>query len=152
MQAPMSYEVERGKPLPSKNHAFAQCFLLGALSRYKDEYTVFSELSLELDGVPLVPDISVYPKMPIDWRHDELQLTMPPALVIEILSANQPVDDLVKRANHYFAAGVRSCWIVQPSSRTIAVLSPGKKPERYSSGVVADPETGIEVAVDEVFP
>lgn len=147
----MTYQEERGKPMPSKNHAIVQSFLTGALYSHRDKFTVLSELSLELDGTPLVPDISVYPKMPVDWHNDEIKLTEAPTLVIEILSPTQPLDELVKKADTYFAAGVKSCWIVQPSLETIVVLSPGTKPEHYSSGVVVDPATGIEVSVDEIF-
>lgn len=90
--------------------------------------------------------------MPVDWHNDEVKLTEVPTLVIEILSPTQALDDLVKKADAYFAAGAKSCWIVQPSLETIVVLSRDRKPEHHSSGVVVDPATGIEVSVDEIFP
>jgi Uma2 family endonuclease len=149
--ATSTYEEERGKPMPSKNHGIVQSSLICALMQRRDEFTVISELSLELDGQPLVPDISVFSKLPVDWRNDEIKLTDAPTWVIEILSPTQAVDDLIKKAGIYFGAGVESCWIVQPSFEMIAVLVPNKKPEIYTSGIVVDPSTGIEVSIEEIF-
>jgi len=44
------YEIERGKPIPSLNHGIIQsnlCFAI--LAKYRKEYSVISELSVELD-------------------------------------------------------------------------------------------------------
>jgi Uma2 family endonuclease len=147
-----SYEEERGKPVPSKNHAIVQSYLILALMQHRDKFTILSELSLELNGEPFVPDISVFSKLSIDWHNDEVKLTDPPSLAIEILSPTQAVDDLVKKADTYFAAGVESCWIVQPSLETIVVLTPNAKPEFHSTGLVVDPATKIEVSVTDIFP
>lgn len=144
------YEEERGKPRPSKNHAIVQHRLGVRLSHYEDRLTILPELSLELGGKPMVPDISVYPKLDIDWYNDEVQLTDPPQLVIEILSPRQPLDDLVRKAQAYLAAGVKSCWIVQPVLRSIVVLRPDEKPITHSDAV-NDPTTGIEISVDKLF-
>lgn len=151
VEALTEYEVERGKPMPSTNHALAQFYLLAALTRYSDRFTILPELSLDLGGQPLVPDVSVYPRFEVDWQHDEVKKTDPPLLVIEILSPNQSLDELVRKADAYFAGGVRACWILQPSFEAIAVLEPGEKPKVYTSGEVNDPATGIAVQVEEVF-
>ncbi len=146
-----AYEEERGKPMPSKNHALVQSCLAGVLFKYRDKVTVLSELSLELDGQPLVPDVSVFPKLSVDWHNDEIKMTEPPSLVIEILSPTQPLDDLVKKADVYFAAGVKSCWIVQTSLKTIVVLTPDQTPVFHLSDDVTDPGTGVAVSVGEIF-
>jgi Uma2 family endonuclease len=145
------YEQERGKPMPSTNHAVAQFNLILALQRYKDRYSILPELSLELAGRPLVPDISIYPKLAIDWRHDEVKKTEPPLMVIEILSPKQSLDEVVRKADAYLEGGVQSCWVVQPVLETIAVLLPGEKPKVYSTGEVTDPPSGITVKLEEVF-
>ncbi len=145
------YEEERGKPLPSKNHGIVQSSLICALKDRRDELTIISELSLELDGQPFVPDVSVFPKLPVDWHNDEIKLTDPPSWVIEILSPTQALDDLVKKADAYFAAGVQSCWIVQPALKLVVALAPDRDPEFYSSGTAVDPATGIAIPVEEIF-
>ncbi len=147
------YEQERGKPMPSWNHGLAQAYLTAAiLRRYEQEYLVVTELSLELaEGRPLVPDISIYPKSPNDWQHDVVQKTEPPLTVVEILSPRQGMDELIHKADAYFEAGVKSCWIVQPMLESVAVLRPGAKPKVYTAGAVTDPATGITVETGEIF-
>ncbi|MCP4661391.1 MAG: Uma2 family endonuclease [bacterium] len=146
-----NYEQERGKPMPSKNHGLVQLFLGVAFSRHEEQYTIIPELSLELGGRPLVPDLCVYPKLPIDWLHDEIKMTEPPLTVVEILSPTQGMDELIRKADAYFQAGVKSCWIVQPIFGVIAVLVPGQKAQLATAGEVKDPITGITVMVEEIF-
>ncbi len=145
------YELERGKPTPSTNHAVAQLYLIAALLRYEKEFSILPELTLELDGQPFVPDISIYPRLDINWRHDEIKKTEPPLTVIEILSPKQALDDLVQKAASYLEAGVKSCWIVQPVFESIVVLLPGDELKTYSEGEVTDPPTGIKVKIGEIF-
>jgi Uma2 family endonuclease len=150
-QEPITYETERGKPTPSANHAVVQAYLTAAFLRFDDKYSILPELSLELGGVPSVPDISVYPKLDLDLRHDRIKMTEPPLLTVEILSPTQSLDDLIRKAYDYLEAGVPSCWVVQPILQSIVVLSPGEKPAIYSSGDVTDAGTGITVNVEEIF-
>ncbi len=146
-----NYEQERGKPMPSKNHGLVQLYLGSALLRHEEQYTIIPELSLELGGRPLVPDLCIFPKQPTDWRHDAVKMTEAPLTVIEILSPRQPMDQLIDKADVYFEAGVKSCWIVQPLLEVVAVLEPGKKAEFFTAGEITDPATGITVKVEEIF-
>jgi Uma2 family endonuclease len=150
-QIATDYESERGKPMPSRNHSMAQFYLTLAFSPYQDKYSILPELSLELGGNPLTPDICVYPKLASDWRHDEIKMTDPPLTAVEILSPTQGIDDLVRKSDAYFAAGVKSCWIVLPAVKGIAVLQPGEDVTVYSKGELNDPATGITVKVEEIF-
>ncbi|MGI9174544.1 MAG: Uma2 family endonuclease [Rhodothermales bacterium] len=150
-EALSDYERERGKPMPSKNHSFVQFRLVVALSRYSADYSILPELSLELDGRTLVPDISVFHKDAPDWRHDEIRVEEAPLLAIEILSPRQAMQDLAEKFEAYFAAGVKACWLVQPMLKTIAVFAPESDVRVHTEGVVKDPETGIEVALEEIF-
>ena len=44
------YELERGKPIPSKLHGYVQSKLISNLDKlYGDKYSLFSELSLQLN-------------------------------------------------------------------------------------------------------
>jgi len=151
VQTLSEYEVERGKPMPSLNHSAVQTSLIVAFSRHLEKYSILSELSLELDGTPYVPDISVYPRISVDWQHDHVKQTDPPLTVVEILSPTQSLDALIRKAEAYFEAGVRSCWIVQPVVESIVVLEPRKKLKVHASGEVVDPPTGITVKIEEIF-
>ncbi len=143
------YEAERGKPMPSRNHSLAQTNLIVALVR-GGEHSILSELTLDLP-MELTPDISIYPKLPVDWRHDEIRMSEVPTTVIEILSPTQGMDELSKKADAYFEAGVQSCWIVAPMLQVISILQPDGQTQTFSSGEVRDPTAGITVTVEEVF-
>ncbi len=151
VQTLSDYELERGKPMPSRNHAAIQAVLSAALLRYEDDFSVLSELSLELNGRPFVPDLAIYPRLDMDLLHDEVKRTEPPLQVIEILSPTQALNELVGKAEDYFNEGVKSCWIVQPIQHAVAVLEPGQLPRVLTTGEVTDPVTGITVTVEEVF-
>lgn len=145
------YERERGKPLPSLNHSITQTRLILALSEYEPEYTIFSELTLDLDGFCITPDLSVYPKMEIDFTQDQVRMTEPPLLAVEIESPTQSTQDLVDKARQMIEAGTQSCWIVQPSLQTITVLTGDLKPKTFTEGTVDDPATDITVTLEEIF-
>ncbi len=147
------YEIERGKPMPSKNHATIQMTLGAALfNRYRNQYSILSELSLELPGQPATtPDICVYPRLSVNWTHDESKMTTPPLLAIEILSPTQGMQDIMDKFESYFQGGVKSCWLVQPFLETVTVFSPDMKRRVFAGGDVIDAATGISVSIDDIF-
>jgi Uma2 family endonuclease len=155
--APASdYERERGKPMPSLNHSVAQTHLILALAAYRDRFMTLSELTLDLgDNGPMTPDLSIYPPLEIDFTDDEVRMTEPPLVAVEILSPTQPADDLVQKAKRLLAAGVQSVWIVMTPVQTITVFTgvPGALAQTtYRVGeTLTDPATGIEVALADVF-
>lgn len=56
--AETDYEIQRDKPMPSRNHSYIQSRLNIALGQhYLDKFDFFSELNLSPPGVkPSVPD------------------------------------------------------------------------------------------------
>ena len=147
------YELERGKPMPSTNHAFIQDNISFQFNlRYRNEYKLMPELSLDTPGKGTVPDIAIYPKFDIDLRHDVIKTDKPPLVTIEILSPEQKLQDLVDKTYRYFEFGVKSCWIVLPSLKTIMVYS-GVDTFEYIKGDVSlrDPNTGFELSLSEIF-
>ncbi|MBI2949010.1 MAG: Uma2 family endonuclease, partial [Verrucomicrobia bacterium] len=113
LEKPLSYEEERGKPMPSFNHGAIQANLIVEFARQRD-FRVCSELSLELGGKPLTPDLSIYPREPLKLRHDEIKRLDAPLLVVEILSPTQGYQSVMDKVAAYFENGVKSCWIVSP--------------------------------------
>ena len=145
------YERERGKPPPSRAHGYTQANLAIALSAFRDQYTVFSELTLELDGREIIPDLSVYPKTDVDLVNDEVRATDPPLLAIAIATATQNTQDLIERVEFLLDAGVQSCWLVQPPLRTVTVFPGSMYGTTVSSGAVTDPVLDIEVSLKAIF-
>lgn len=146
------YELERGKPMPSKNHSLLQSLIGSAiLFKYKDQYSVLSELSLQFGSKPFTPDLCIYPKMTPDWFQDEIKVTEPPLTAIEILSPTQGAENFSDKFNAYFAAGVQSCWFVQPMMQTIFVISPDKKISVFHDDTLTDSANGIFLDLKEIF-
>jgi Uma2 family endonuclease len=146
------YELERGKPMPSFNHAVVQTRLITILSRIiSGDLLILSELTIELESGPLTPDICIYPDQEVNWVHDKIRMSEPPLLVVEILSPKQYLSDLMEKMELYFAAGVKSGWLVQPSLRSIAVFTPDMDSTVYTSGELTDPALGITINLDEIF-
>lgn len=148
-----SYEIERDKPMPSKNHAYIQDNLSFAFNlRYRKEYKLLHEISLDTPDKGTVPDMAIYPKFALDVRHDVIKISEPPLVTIEILSPEQKLQDLVDKTYRYFAFGVKSCWIVLPTLKTIMVYSDVDTFE-YIKGdtVLKDPNLGFELSINEIF-
>lgn len=146
------YELERGKPMPSKNHSQLELRISALLLQYADQYTIMPELSLELTTGKATPDICIYPKLTFDWLNDEVRMTEPPITTIEIISPRQIIDDVTQKIIHvYFTAGVKSSWVVIPMFQTIHILTPDKQVSTFTSGTLHDPATGIELPVGEIF-
>ncbi len=148
------YEIERNKPMPSKNHSMVQGNLIFALKTiYRKTYTVLSEIDIIMPEKPnTVPDIAIYPKLKIDFFEDEMGMTQMPLTAIEIISPSQTDTELIKKINRYFNAGVKSCWLVNPAFQAIYVYSEIGKYQFFNSGMIlSDPATGIELPLSEIF-
>jgi Uma2 family endonuclease len=150
-QTESEYEKERGKPFPSVNHSLLQIRLSVSLFQYKPEYTVLSELALELDGKRFTPDLCVYPQLEVNFQEDVVRMEEPPLLAVGIVSPFQSTQDVVDKITDMLDAGVQSCWLVQPAMETITIYTEGEKPHTVSTGTVTDPATDIEVEVSEIF-
>lgn len=145
------YERERGKPSPSLLHSVTQTNLLRQLVEYRPDFQPLSELTLRLGDRELTTDLSVYRDLDVDFTQDEIRMTEPPVLAIEISSPTQGIQDLVDKARFLMEHGVESCWIVQPPLRTITVFTPDMESTTYSSGTVTDPATDVELDVEDIF-
>ena len=150
LEKPLSYEDERGKPMPSFNHGAVQANLIVQLSRNPD-FRVVSELTIEFQGKNYTPDISIYPRQPINFRHDDIRRDDPPLMVVEIFSPTQGHQEILDKVDVYFRNGVKSCWIVSPPFRTITILTRDGKEESHHTGTATDPATGLTADLAAVF-
>ncbi|MFN8356848.1 MAG: Uma2 family endonuclease [Spirosomataceae bacterium] len=150
---PSEYEVERGKPMPSKNHSFIQANLVFELTvRYREQYRFGSEMSLRLDDWAAVPDVCIYPTMPLDILHDEISMTTPPLCTVEILSPTQSLTELITKAEKYLQLGVQSCWLVIPEFKNIYVFDQHLNYEIYRAhDTLQDPVLSISLPLQGVF-
>ena len=148
------YELERNKPMPSKNHSIVQGNLIFELkTRYRETYSFLSEVDILMPSKPnCVPDIAIYPKLTFDFLDDEIAMSEMPLTAIEIVSPSQSDSDILKKINRYFNAGVQSCWFVMPGFRAISVYSSINNYEFFTSDMILiDPATGIELPLGDIF-
>ncbi|MDW8467389.1 MAG: Uma2 family endonuclease [Chloroherpetonaceae bacterium] len=145
------YELERGKPVPRLRHSILQHRLDVAFARYDAQFSILPEIDLELGGKLFVPDVCVYPKQQVSWVGEEGPMREPPLLAVEILSQSQTMEQLFSRAQAYLDAGTSSVWLVVPPAQTVFVLKPNAKPQPFTTGIIKDERTGIELNVEELF-
>ena len=148
------YELERGKPMPTFNHAYMQANLLAELRmRYRKTHTILSELNLTMPERPdAVPDIAIYLKLPVDFLHDITSMTAMPLTVIEIISPSPSQEEMLTKFERYFNAGVQSCWLVMLTLQAIAVYSEVGKYQFFTADkMLIDSTTGIELLLSEVL-
>lgn len=119
---------------------------------YKKKYRVASELSLDLSDWLSVPDICIFPKMPLDLQNDEVAMMQAPLCTVEIISPSQSLTELVAKARDYFGHGVKSCWIVLPPLGNIYVF---RSPDEYdifrATETLYDSVLDISIPLSEVF-
>ena len=147
---PLSYEEERGKPMPSRNHGRVQANLTVEFFS-QQQFSIYNELTLTMGGVDYTPDISVYPREAADYRHDEVTRAELPLVAIEILSPSQSHQAVLEKAEVYLRHGVKSCWIVSPPFRTVTIILPDGREEVFHRGAVKDPIVGLTADLSKVF-
>ena len=147
------YELERGKPMPSVNHSIVQANMVFELkTRYREQFRFMSEINISVADRVMVPDIGIFPKMPVDMANDSIIAPQLPLTTIEILSPAQAFDELVDKVRAYFEAGVKSCWIVMPKAQAVFVYSaPGQYEFFHKAETLVDSATGIELLLAPLF-
>lgn len=147
------YETERGKPMPSKLHSvITQRLTVFLVNRYGDKFEILPELTLDTHGERTTPDIAICEPEAIDFSKDEVKRKEPPLATIEILSPTQILQTLLDKTNEYFSFGVKSCWVILPTLKTIYVYSAPYQFEVFSPGdEVFDAKLDIRLPIDTLF-
>lgn len=147
------YEIERGKPMPDKNHALIQgnlFFLIRLL--YGEKYTVLPEINLDLPIRERVPDLAIYPVIQFNPDENEIRMKQAPLCAVEILSTKQDLSELMTKRAEYFTGGVLSYWLVLPALYTIYVFHSATEYQIFSGkDKLQDAKLGIELQLEEVF-
>jgi Uma2 family endonuclease len=144
-----TYEIERNKPMPSRNHGKLQ-MRIGRLllNQYENRFDIVSEPTLQMLERPRVPDLAFFNVQQSDWFDDETKITEVPQGVIEILSPSQSEQELISKFPPYFNLGVKTVWLVVPVFQTIYVFD---SPRSYQTFTIANPilkDTILDVELD----
>ncbi len=136
---------------PSYHHAYLSSNLIAALHQLKT-YSVFSKLTLQIEGKDYTPDICLYLKKPMNFAGgDILRMTELPLLAIEVLSPTQGTQEVIDKFKIYFAAGIKSCWLIIPPAQTIVVYASSEQAKTFSSGELIDDVMSIQLSLKEIF-
>ena len=136
---------------PSKLHSYLQSNLDGALRQFP-QFTVFLNLTIDINGVDYIPDVCVYPKMSINYAEpDEIRMTDLPVMAVEIVSPTQTIQEVLDKFPNYFQAGIRSCWLLVPQTTTITVYTAPGQGQIFKTGDVVDSVLDIRVPLDQIF-
>ena len=74
-----------------------------------------------------------------------------PKLVIEVISPRQGALSIVEKFQAYFALGVPSCWLVDPTTTVVSVYHPNQPPKTFAAGDVIDPVVNLQLPLAEIF-
>mgnify|MGYP002065624277 CR=1 FL=1 len=61
------------------------------------------------------------------------------------------VNEITDKFEIYLQAGVKSCWLVIPPTKTVVLFHDMHHPVSCSTGQFADPIMGLEVSLEEIF-
>ncbi|BAY98138.1 hypothetical protein NIES37_20860 [Tolypothrix tenuis PCC 7101] len=159
----VTYELVDGQAIPKmspkKFHSkLTRAFLnlIEELSQGKGE--VCPELAIALtrhgkDWVP-TPDLLYISneRLPADWE-EEGTCSVPPDLVIEIISPGQTFGQMIAKAKDYLDANVLRVWVVDSKARSITVFYPDAPPKTFMGDeLLTDPLfESWEFTVEQVF-
>jgi len=150
--------------MPSRNHSFTQARLTSLLSN-DERFTPFIELSLDASQTDLtqfglkikeeiIPDICLYPEsVGFNDEDDEQKMQEMPLVTIEILSPKQAISDILAKFKAYFALGIKSCWLIVPSLKTVAVYSQPSHFRTFGTDTteVIDEIMDIRLPIQKIF-
>ncbi|MBD2387264.1 Uma2 family endonuclease [Cylindrospermum sp. FACHB-282] len=149
----ITYELIDGQAIPKmppkKYHSKLTRALINLIEELcEGKGEVYPELAVALtrrgrDWAP-TPDLLYisYQRLPADWE-EEGACSVPPDLVIEIISPGQTFGQMAAKAQDYLAAKVLRVWVVDSQARSISVFYPDAPPQTYM---------GDELIKDSLFP
>jgi Uma2 family endonuclease len=136
---------------PSFHHAYLSSNLIALLHKF-EQYSIFSELTLQINGKDYIPAISVYYKTKVNFlAGDIIKMTEMPLLAVEILSPSQGMQEMLDKFEIYFGAGIKSCWLVVPIPQSVIVYSSLQRAKTFYQADVADEIIGITLSFSELF-
>jgi len=88
-------------------------------------------------------------------NRDNLKVSQMPLLAVEILSPMQGTEDIFAKFRAYFALGIKSCWLVDPTLQTITVCASPRTTElnvyKVTDQEVIDNVVDIHLPLSKIF-
>lgn len=153
-------EEQEYDDMGSYNHSTVQANLAFVFKQLGN-YSVAIELSLDSSSLDptlyrvkdeLIPDVCIYPKRDLSIPFDILKMAEMPLLVVEVLSPRQFIASLLEKFKAYFALGVNSCWLVEPTTRTVHVYASMTQWQTFAADdTIHDPVLNSRIPCSEIF-
>ena len=126
-------------------------FVLRQIGNYADDHDLGlvgpgdSPFRLRL-GLVRVPDVSFvsWERIPNEVFPNDAIASLIPDLAVEVLSKSNTAAEIELKLNHYFEAGVRAAWVIDPVTQTAVLYS-----SRSRSKVI---DIGGELTAPKVIP
>lgn len=152
----ITYELIEGEAVPKMSPKRFHSRVTLALSLLLDEWNQTQETKGEVgiewavtlkrkgkDWCP-VPDLLYISHQRLQSvPFDDVACTIPPELVIEIISPDQSFSDLSEKAVDYLNAGVNRVWIIDSPVKKVTVFYPDSPPQTQSND---------DTLADEILP
>jgi len=135
--------------LGEKDHSTIQRYLtvLFAIKRAEWGVEVFPELRTQTKATNFrVPDVLVVRT----GERFERYVTQPPLIAIEILSPEDSLSDMEKKATEYRLFGAENIWVIDTDPRIAYTYASGRLEEVRTCELTV-PETPIRVVLSEMF-
>lgn len=102
----------------------------------------------------LAPDVAFVRRERMPKRRGPGYFPGPPDLAVEVMSPNDRMPAVLKKAKSWLEHGARSVWIMNPKRRTVAVHGADGTSTTFHVGdtVVDEVVPGFRVRVAELFP
>jgi len=159
----ITYELVDGQAIAKVSHTFFHSKLTRVLLYLLDNWSedkgeIYPALAVVLtrrgkNWVP-TPDLLYISNenLPADWDEDGA-CSVPPDLVIEIISPGQTFGQMAAKAKDYLDAKVLRVWVVDSKARSITVFYPDAAPQTYMGDELLTDSlfAGLEFTVEQVF-
>jgi Uma2 family endonuclease len=148
-----AYEIERGKPMPNLTHGSLQLNIGFELKlNYGSKYRIASEVALDTPFHSTTPDVLLYANRELNFVNEVAKQTVAPLLTVEIESPSQSMDEMIDKVQVYFDFGVKSCWVVVPAMKGVAVYEDKNSFEFYKHDeILHDKNLNIEIDLQKIF-
>ncbi len=163
VEGDITYELIDGQAVPKmspkKFHSKLTRTFLNLIENWSDgRGEVCPELAVTLskkgrDWAP-IPDLLYISNesLPDDWDQDGA-CSVPPELVIEIISPGQTFGTMAAKARDYLDAKVLRVWVVDSKARSITVFYPDAPPQTYMGDTLITDSlfAGLEFTAEQIF-
>ncbi len=141
-------EQTEEREVPSFNHSFICADIIEQISENKI-FKALPELTLDI-GNGLTPDVSIYVRNQIkpNFLRDFPKYPEMPLVAIEVISANQNIQDLLEKAQLLVTNGVKAVWTIEPFSNSIFVTTKDGEEIFHNQEVESE---GIKVDFRKIF-